>query len=93
MGIRTVKPTSPARSYLTYVTYDEVTKHEPEKHEEEILALYLAIFLHEFGMLRLQGGKSETDWNDLISRSIVDEKARKLLEGELNLVRNLHAVR
>jgi large subunit ribosomal protein L2 len=31
MPIRTVKPTSPARRYLTYVTYDEVTKHEPEK--------------------------------------------------------------
>jgi len=31
MPIRTVKPTSPARRYLTYVTYDEITKHEPEK--------------------------------------------------------------
>ena len=31
MGIRTVKPTSPARRYLTYVTYDDITKHEPEK--------------------------------------------------------------
>src|SRR5438552_2286243 len=31
MGIRTVKPTSPARRYLTYVTYDEITKNEPEK--------------------------------------------------------------
>jgi large subunit ribosomal protein L2 len=32
MGIRTVKPTSPARRYLTYVTYDELTKgKEPEK--------------------------------------------------------------
>ena len=31
MGIRTVKPTSPARRYLTYVTYDEITKQEPEK--------------------------------------------------------------
>ena len=31
MGIRTVKPTSPARRYLTYVTYDEITKTEPEK--------------------------------------------------------------
>ena len=26
MGIRTVKPTSPARRYLTYVTYEEITK-------------------------------------------------------------------
>src|SRR2546422_5600523 len=31
MGIRTLKPTSPARRYLTYVTRDEVTKREPEK--------------------------------------------------------------
>jgi large subunit ribosomal protein L2 len=31
VGIRTLKPTSPARRYLTYVTRDEVTKREPEK--------------------------------------------------------------
>jgi large subunit ribosomal protein L2 len=31
MGIRTVKPTSPARRYLTYVTREEITKQEPEK--------------------------------------------------------------
>jgi large subunit ribosomal protein L2 len=31
MGIRTVKPSSPARRYLTYVTYEEITKKEPEK--------------------------------------------------------------
>ncbi|MBI4246483.1 MAG: 50S ribosomal protein L2 [Candidatus Rokubacteria bacterium] len=31
MGIRTVKPTSPARRYLTYVTTEELTKKEPEK--------------------------------------------------------------
>jgi large subunit ribosomal protein L2 len=31
MGIRTVKPTSPARRYLTYVTYEEITKATPEK--------------------------------------------------------------
>jgi large subunit ribosomal protein L2 len=31
MGIRTVKPTSPARRYLTYVTYEEISKKEPEK--------------------------------------------------------------
>jgi large subunit ribosomal protein L2 len=31
MGIRTVKPTSPARRYLTYVTFDEITKTKPEK--------------------------------------------------------------
>src|SRR5712664_4640776 len=31
MGIRTVKPTSPARRYLTYVTFDDITKTEPEK--------------------------------------------------------------
>ena len=32
MGIRTVKPTSPSRRYLTYVTYEEITKKkEPEK--------------------------------------------------------------
>src|SRR2546430_177140 len=31
MGIRTVKPTSPARRYLTYVTPEEITRKEPEK--------------------------------------------------------------
>lgn len=31
MGIRSVKPTSPARRYLTYVTFDEITKTDPEK--------------------------------------------------------------
>jgi large subunit ribosomal protein L2 len=31
MAIRAVKPTSPARRYLTYVTYDEITKTKPEK--------------------------------------------------------------
>jgi large subunit ribosomal protein L2 len=31
MGIRTVKPTSPARRYMTFVTREDITKHEPEK--------------------------------------------------------------
>ncbi len=31
MGIRLVKPTSAALRYLTYVTYDDITKKEPEK--------------------------------------------------------------
>jgi len=31
MPIRTGKPTSPARRYLTYVAYAEITKTEPEK--------------------------------------------------------------
>src|SRR3989441_2807411 len=31
MAIRTVKPTSPSLRYLTYVTYDDITKKEPEK--------------------------------------------------------------
>ena len=31
MGIRTVKPTSAALRYLTYVTYEEISKKEPEK--------------------------------------------------------------
>src|SRR3989442_12748849 len=31
MAIRTVKPTSPALRYLTYVRYDEITKTEPEQ--------------------------------------------------------------
>ena len=31
MGIRTLKPTSPARRYLTYVTNEEITKKVPEK--------------------------------------------------------------
>jgi large subunit ribosomal protein L2 len=31
MGIRAVKPTSPARRYLTYVTHDELSRKKPEK--------------------------------------------------------------
>jgi large subunit ribosomal protein L2 len=31
MAIRTLKPTSPARRYLTYVTREAITKQEPEK--------------------------------------------------------------
>jgi len=31
MGIRTVKPTSPARRYMTFVTNEEITKKTPEK--------------------------------------------------------------
>jgi large subunit ribosomal protein L2 len=31
MGIRILKPTSPARRYLTYVTGEDLTKKEPEK--------------------------------------------------------------
>lgn len=31
MAIRTLKPTSPARRYLTYVTRENITKQEPEK--------------------------------------------------------------
>src|SRR5437879_13834654 len=31
MAIRTVKPIQPSLRYLTYVTYDEITKTEPEK--------------------------------------------------------------
>jgi len=53
------------------------------EREEEILSLYLAIFLHEFGMLRLRG-KTEPDWNAMHP----DEAAR-----ENQLVRSLHALR
>ncbi|MBI2215912.1 MAG: 50S ribosomal protein L2 [Candidatus Rokubacteria bacterium] len=31
MGVRSLKPTSPALRYLTYVTTDDITKKEPEK--------------------------------------------------------------
>ena len=31
MGIRTVKPTSPARRYMTFVTNEDITKKTPEK--------------------------------------------------------------
>src|SRR6266480_8032645 len=31
MGIRTVKPTSPARRYLTYVTPEDINRKAPEK--------------------------------------------------------------
>ena len=31
MAIRTLKPTSPARRYLTYVTSEEITRTTPEK--------------------------------------------------------------
>ena len=31
MGIRTVKPTSPARRYMSFLTNEEITKKTPEK--------------------------------------------------------------
>ena len=31
MGIRTLKPTSPARRYMTFLTNEEITKKTPEK--------------------------------------------------------------
>ena len=31
MGIRTLKPTSPARRYMTLLTNEEITKKTPEK--------------------------------------------------------------
>ncbi|MEI8040597.1 MAG: hypothetical protein WCL11_04255 [Verrucomicrobiota bacterium] len=59
--------------------------------EEEILAFYLAVFLHEFGMLRLSG-PGEPNWE----REISDFKHapdKSKLPKELALVRALHAVR
>ena len=53
------------------------------EREEEILALYLAVFLHEFGMLRLKG-KNEPDWN---------RRSASEMRRENQLVRNLHALR
>lgn len=53
------------------------------EREQEALAFYLAVFLHEFGMLRLRG-VHEPDWNTLHP----DEAAR-----ENQLVRSLHAIR
>ena len=61
----------------------------PRQCEDEVLALYLSVFLHEFGMLRLQG-PNEPNWPEMISKSNGD---KALLAAELNLVRNLHAVR
>jgi len=31
MGIKKVKPTSPGRRFQTYLTFEEITKKEPEK--------------------------------------------------------------
>ena len=67
-------------------------QHDAREQEDEILALYLAVFLHEFGMLRLQG-HGEPVWDDLMQDALSDEKQKARLSGELNLVRNLHALR
>ena len=53
------------------------------EREEEILAIYLAVFLHEFGMLRLRD-VNEPDWDKLS----IGDRAK-----ENQLVRNLHALR
>lgn len=58
--------------------------------EEEILSLYLAVFLHEFGMLRLKG-TSEPDWDRLVGSPSPCRRAK--LQRELALVRALHAPR
>jgi DNA-binding NarL/FixJ family response regulator len=62
---------------------DVFSPADDAEREEEILGLYLAVFLHEFGMLRLKG-KNEPDWIALHP----DEAAR-----ENQLVRSLHALR
>jgi hypothetical protein len=53
------------------------------EREEEILALYLAVFLHEFGMLKLKG-KNEPSENELPA----EEQKR-----QSTLTRALHALR
>lgn len=67
---------------------------DPVDREEEILALYLAVFLHEFGMLRLNG-PHEPQWEKLVRRAskAISGCSRRTLERELALVRALHAVR
>lgn len=59
------------------------SQHDDSERELEILALYLAVFLHEFGMLRLKD-LHEPEWNALPP----DDAAR-----ENQLVRSLHAIR
>jgi DNA-binding NarL/FixJ family response regulator len=71
-----------------------VFSQDKSEREEEILALYLAVFLHEFGMLRLNG-PHEPNWERLIHRAAIPKNVRSLskLKRELALVRALHAVR
>ena len=37
MAIRTYKPTSPARRFMSVLTYEEITKKSPEKSLGEYL--------------------------------------------------------
>lgn len=70
---------------------DQVFSNCPMQREEEILSLYLAVFLHEFGMLRLDG-TGEPNWEWLI-RNQRKKGMKEKLRKELALVRALHALR
>lgn len=67
----------------------EVFSSDDCEREEEILSLYLSVFLHEFGMIRLKG-KNEPEWGQLLGSGTT--KAR-LTWQELALVRTFHSLR
>jgi hypothetical protein len=64
---------------------------DPDRRQEEILSLYLAVFLHEFGMFRLPGNE-EPDWDHLMEPT-ASESRKERLSQELALVRAFHAIR
>lgn len=70
---------------------EAVFSSNPEKREEEILSLYLSVFLHEFGMLRLQG-RGEPDWDCLMDNKGSEARMGEL-SCELSLVRAFHSLR
>ena len=72
MGIRVYKPTSPARRFMSVLTYEEITKKTPEKALTEILKKKAGRNKQGKITVRHQGGGSKRKYR------IIDFKRDKL---------------
>ena len=72
MGIRVYKPTSPARRFMSVLTYDEITKKTPEKSLTEYLKKHSGRNNQGKITVRHQGGGNK------IKYRIIDFKRNKL---------------
>ena len=72
MGIRVYKPTSPARRFMSVLTYDEITKKTPEKSLTEYLKKHSGRNKQGKITVRHQGGGNK------IKYRIIDFKRNKL---------------
>ena len=62
MAIRVYKPTSPARRFMSVLTYEEVTKKAPEKSLTEVLKKNSGRNKQGKITVRHQGGGNATRW-------------------------------